>query len=248
MGLPEELINRLAPLTLAADRLLPVPEVLAPLFPWGGIQRGWSVGVSGVGSWSLALSIWAEALGTERWVAVVGVPDLGLAAAAELGVRLDRMVLVETPPTSQWGTVVAGLLDAFELVAIAPTGQVGARDARRLSARAREREAVLFHLDGGRSWPTALDLTLTGRPEQVGPEQVGPEQVGPEQVGLGWSGLGPGHGHLQVRRLGIDATGRRIGRSHSLSVLLPDARGRLAPAPVTDEAIPTPVLSVPVLV
>lgn len=212
MGLPEELIGRLAPLTLATNRVLPVPDALLPLFPWGGIQRGWSVGVAGAGAWSLAFALWAEALGSEGWVAVVGVPDLGLAAAAELGVRLDRVVLVQTPPADQWSTVVSSALDAFDVVAVAPTAQVSPRDARRLSARAREREAVLFHLDGGRTWPSALDLTLHTQVEET----------------LGWAGLGRGHGYLQGRRVSIDAVGRRTGRPRSLAVLLPDARGRLA--------------------
>ncbi len=215
MGFPEELIGRLAPLTLATERLLPVPEVLAPLFPRGGLQRGWSIGVAGIGAWSLALSIWAEALDVEGWVAVVGVPDLGLAAAAESGVRLDRMVIVETPPSGQWSSVVSSVLDAFRVVAIAPSSRVDARDARRLSAQAREREAVLFHLDGGRSWPTALDLTLTAGPL-------------PDR---GWVGLGEGHGHLQGRRVAIDAIGRRMGRPRSVSVFLPGPQGRLSALP-----------------
>lgn len=222
MGLPEELINRLAPLTLATNRVLPVPEELTSLFPWGGIQRGWSVGVAGSAAWSLAFSIWAKALGSEGWVAVVGVPDLGLAAAAELGVRLDRVVLVQTPPANQWGTVVSSALDAFDVVAVTPTAQVSPRDARRLSARAREREAVLFHLDGGRTWPSALDLTLHCRSEDCRNEDCRSE---------GWTGLGWGHGYLQGRRVSIDAVGRRTGRPRSLSVLLPDARGRLAAVP-----------------
>ncbi|MDA3040331.1 MAG: hypothetical protein O3C27_12555 [Actinomycetota bacterium] len=226
MGLPEELINRLAPLTLATDRVLPVPDVLSPLFPWGGIQRGWSVGVGGAGAWSLAFAIWAEALGAEGWVAVIGVPDLGLAAAAEFGVRLDRVVLVQTPPAGQWSTVVSSALDAFDVVAVAPTAQVSPRDARRLSARAREREAVLFHLDGGRTWPSALDLTLHTRVEET----------------LGWAGLGRGHGHLQRRGVSIDAVGRRTGHPRSLGVLLPDVRGCLAAVPVQGSFRESPVL------
>jgi hypothetical protein len=213
MGLPRELADRLAPVTLATDRLLPVPEMLKPLFPWGGIQRGWSMGVAGIGAWSLAMALWAEALGPDGWVAIVGLPDVGLAAAAELGVRLDRLVLVEPPPAGQWAAVVASLVDAFELVAVAPVAPVAARDARRLVARVREREAVLFHLDGGGSWPTALDLTLTSRIE------------------TGWEGLGRGHGHLRSRCLAIDAIGRRTGRPRSVSVLLPGPHGRLAGPP-----------------
>ncbi len=203
------LLEQLRPVTLTGEQLLEVPEPLLPLFPWGGIQRGWSVGVAGDGAWSLALAIWAEALGVEGWVAVVGAPDLGLVSASTLGVRLDRLVVVESPPSGEWSTVVASLVESFDIVAIDPAGPIGLRDARRLSARVREQGAVLFHLDGGHSWPSALDLTLTGCSE-------------------GWEGIGRGHGFLASRRLAIDAIGRRTGRPRSTSVLLPGPGGRLA--------------------
>lgn len=190
------------PVTLAGDQLLAVPDSLASLFPWGGLQRGWNVGVTGEGSWSLAMAIWAEALGAEGWVAIVGCPDLGLAAASQAGVRLDRVIVVETPPAGQWATVVAALLEAFDIVAVDPLVRVGQREARRLSARAREQGAVMFHLDGGRNWPTALDLTLTGR------------------VTTGWQGIGAGHGHLTKRSFAVDAIGRRTGRPRSLALSL----------------------------
>ena len=190
------------PVTLAGDQLLAVPESLASLFPSGGLQRGWSVGVCGEAAWTLAMMLWAEALGAEGWVAIVGCPDFGLAAASRAGIRLDRVIVVETPPAGQWATVVAALLEAFDIVAIDPLARVGRREARRLTARAREQGAVLFHLDGGRSWPSALDLTLTGR------------------VTAGWQGIGDGHGHLTERSFAVDAIGRRTGRPHSLALSL----------------------------
>ncbi|MFT7599767.1 MAG: hypothetical protein ACI8TP_002703 [Acidimicrobiales bacterium] len=197
-----DLIERVQPLTLSQEQLLAVPEALASLFPWGGIQRGWSVGVAGDGAWSIATALWAEALGAEGWVALVGAPDVGLAAASQAGVRLDRVIVVETPPASQWATVVATLIEAFDIVAIDPVGRVGQREARRLTARAREQGTVLFHLDGGQSWPTAIDLTLTGSTSQ-------------------WEGIGRGHGYLRSRQLLVDAVGRRTGHPRSTTLSLP---------------------------
>ncbi len=211
--LSQDIINKIQPVTLAGQRIMPVPEVLAPLFPWGGLQRGTSLGVAGHGAWTLSLALMAEALGEEGWLAVVGVPDLGLAAAADLGVRLDRVLLVETPSLDQWPTVVAALLEAVDVVAVAPSARIGPRDARRLQARAREQESMLLHLDGGRTWPNGLDLTLSTEVDR-------------------WEGLGEGHGHLTGRRVSISAAGRRgAGGGSSVEVWLPGPDGRLAAAP-----------------
>ncbi len=210
-ALSAEIRQRIQPVTLSGQKVLPVPEILQPLFPWSGVQRGTSLGVSGHGSWALAMAILADALGAEGWLAVVGAPNLGLAAAAEFGVRLDRVLVVETPSAAQWPTVVASLLEAVDVVAIAPVGRVGPRDGRRLSARAREQESVLLHLDGARTWPTVVDVNLTTTVD-------------------GWEGLGDGHGHLRSRKVTVESTGRRsAARSATVSVLLPGPDGRLAP-------------------
>lgn len=183
-----------APMGLATDQarlLRPVPEPLAGLFPSGGVQAGWSIGFEGQGSWAPALLLAAALMEPDRWLATVGLEELGLVAASEFGVPLDRVVTVETPPSEKWSAVVAALVEAVDVIAVGPGHGVADRAARRLKARAREQQAVLLHLDGGRSWPRPLDITVT-------------------VVAQRWWGLGPGHGHLRGRRMLVESTGRRV--------------------------------------
>ena len=198
IALPE-LRAKLGPISLVTEQTrnrfalqaLPEPiSPLAPTLPMGGIQRGWSVGFSGSGGWSLAMSMAGWLMGVDGWMAAVGLEDLGLVGAGERGAPLDRVLMVETPLPDQWATVVAALIEAMHVVCVNPLQTVGRQDARRLQARAREQQAVLFHLDGGRTWPFPLDLTITARRQR-------------------WHGLGRGHGHLQGRDLLVEVGGRR---------------------------------------
>lgn len=210
LQLDPELLAKIQPVNLSLDRLLEVPGPLESLFPAGGIERGWSVGIEGVGSWGVAMALLASGLGAEGWVAVVGLPTFNLVAAASYGVRLDRVILVDEPGPGRWATVIATLLEAVDVVVVASPSPVGARDARRLTGRAREQESVLFHLDGAKSWPTAANMSLATTVRE-------------------WQGLGMGHGHLQARKVSIEATGRRGGaKPTSVDVWLPDADGKLA--------------------
>lgn len=222
--LDPDILAKIKPVTLAGQRTVPVPEALSPLFPWGGLPRGSDVVVKGPGSWSLAMAMWAAALGDEGWLAIVGLPDLSLVAAGELGVRLDRVLVVDTPGAGQWATVVASLLEAVDIVAVAPTTGVGRRDARRLVARAREQASMLFHLDGGAGWPEAADVVLEASGTPV------------------WDGLGWGHGHLRERTVSVKSGGRRAhAHARAVSIALPGPDGRIADAgPVAELA---PVLS-----
>lgn len=160
-------------------RVLPVRAELADLLPYRGLRRGSTVVVRG--STTVLLALLAEATADGSWAAVVGMPDLGLLAAAELGVALSRLALVPDPG-AELGGVVSALLDGLDLVVA--TG-VPAPLARRLSARARHRESVLLTAD---PWPGA-DLELDCRESR-------------------WTGLGNGHGHLESRTLTITTTGR----------------------------------------
>jgi hypothetical protein len=221
----EEAARRVQPTTLARERVLPVAEALHPLLP-GGLVRGTSVqvagAVDGLGSTSLALALLAGPSAAGSWAATVGVPDLGLAAAAGFGVDLGHLVLVAPPPAGEWATVVAALLDAFEVVVARPPvpGRVRPADARRLAARARERGSVLVRLGDGGAWPEAADVSLT-------------------VVATTWEGLGLGHGHLRARRATVEATGRRgFDRPRRADLWLPGPGGILAEAPPLAEVHP----------
>ena len=97
-----ETARRVRPTVLAVERTLPVLPALADLLP-DGLRRGSSIGVSGPGSRSLVLALIAEATSSGSWAAVVGDPDLGLVAAAEVGVALERLAMDVAPEPAPWG-------------------------------------------------------------------------------------------------------------------------------------------------
>lgn len=182
-----ELAGRVAPVSLARDQLLPVSPGVSAIV--SGLRRGSTVSItsssSGAGATSLALSLLAGPVTAGSWAAIVGMPDLGLVAAAELGVDLDRLAVVPAPGPL-WPTVVAALIDAIDVVLLRPPVRVRPADARRLAARVRDRRGVLV-IAG--SWPEATDVRL-------------------EVVRSAWSGLERGHGHLQHRSLEVVTGGR----------------------------------------
>lgn len=209
--------ERARPVTLAREQCLPVLDPLVPLLPEGGLRRGAVVGVEGVGATSLLLALLAGPSAAGSWAALVGLPQVGLAAAAELGVMLDQVAVVADPPTSGWAATVAALVDAFDVVALAPPSP-RPQQARRLAARARERGSVLVVARGRHRWGEGPDVRLA-------------------VVDHEWQGLGSGHGHLRSRRLTVAATGRReAARPRRASLWLTDADGRVtvAPEPVTE--------------
>jgi hypothetical protein len=180
---------------LGSQRLLPVLAELRALLPGGGLRRGSTIGVGvgvgagagagvGAGATSLLLALLAEASRAGSWCAVVGLPTLGIAAAAELGVVLDRLALVPHPGPD-WPTVVAALLDGFDIVVTTAPGTVSPGVASRLAARARQRGGVLVPYG---AWPST-DLTL-------------------EAVDPVWHGVEAGRGRLRGRQLSVVARGR----------------------------------------
>ena len=186
-------VERTRPVSRADERCLPVIERLEPLLGGAGLQRGSvvsMVGEPGAGATSLALSLVAGPSAAGSWVAAVGMPWLGLRAAAEAGVNLGRLALVPAPEPAAWAGVVAALVDAFDVVLLRPERRARPADARRLAARARERGAVLVLLGPTGRWHEGPDLVL-------------------RVAAARWEGLGDGHGHLRRRRVRVEATGRR---------------------------------------
>lgn len=208
-----QLGERVRPLTSAGERVLAVPPALAVLLPQGGLQRGTTVATGGVAATSLALALTGPTTATGAWAAMVGMDDIGLLAAAELGVALERTLLVNTPPPKAWAATVAALLDAVDVVLVRPVHQLSATTQRRLLARARDRGSVLIQA-GGRSgvWAEAPDLTVTATTSR-------------------WDGVGAGHGRLSARRVAVAVSGRRgADRPRRAELWLPDPGGRIAPA------------------
>jgi len=208
--------------TLAGERLLPVVPALQPLLPGRGLRRGSTVTVSR----SAALALVAEASAAGSWVAAVGLPDLGMVAAAEVGIDLERLALVPTPGARAWPTVVAALLDAVDVVLVRSPPGLPAGQARRLAARARERGAVLVPLG---AWSVAPDLWLV-------------------VAASTWQGLGQGHGRLEARRVEVVVGGRgsaALERRASLWLPGPDGTIALAPAGPSLVAGPRPGVAGP---
>lgn len=212
-ALDPALAERIRPATSASSRLLPIDEGLAPLFPDGRCQRGWTVLVAaaaGQGGRSLAYAIASGPSRAGHWCAVVGAEDPGVAAAAELGLDLRRVVFV--PVQTQQVALAAGdLLDGFELVVLASPRPPAPALARRLAARARERRSVLVVVGEDASvWPEA-DLTLS-------------------VTESAWQGVARGHGRLTARRATVRSSARRgPTRSSSRALWLPSRSGEVRP-------------------
>src|SRR5262249_16145943 len=143
----DELATRVKPVALAGEERLAVLPPLESLFPNGALRRGTTVTVHG--STALALALVAEASRQGSGWGGGGVPAVGLVAAAELGVDLERLALVPDPG-GQWTTVAAALVDAVDIVLVATPGRVRPADTRRLAAKARDRGAVLVPVT---AWP-----------------------------------------------------------------------------------------------
>ncbi|MEV0700791.1 hypothetical protein AB0I53_23175 [Saccharopolyspora sp. NPDC050389] len=195
-----------------AGRVLPTRTELAAVLPWPGLRRGSTVAVHG--SVSLLFALLSEATANGSWAAVVGLSGISLVAAAEAGVELARLAVVPRPGGDPVG-VIAALLDGVDLVVVGGTRQVTDSDARRLSARARNRGSVLLPFG---PWSGA--------------------EVQLRCVGADW-GLGQGHGYLRERAVTVRAGGRgAASRPRSCRLLLPARDGAIGvPADEQGESI-----------
>jgi hypothetical protein len=183
----------------------PVAEPLAPLLPGGGLRRGSVVAVHG--SMALLLALLSVATAQGVWAAVVGVGDLGVLAAAEAGVVVQRLALVPRPGSDP-APVAAALLDGVGLVALAGADRMSPGARRSLVARARQRGSVLLPL--GR-WPGA-EVELDCRAEA-------------------WYGAEAGYGRLSSREVVVRAVGRGAAvRPRTARLLLPGPGGLVVEA------------------
>ncbi len=132
---------------------------------------------------------------------------LGVVAAAETGVALQRLALIPNPGV-QWAWVIATLLDAIDLVVTQPPAACGQTVGHQLATRAREHRSVLVVLG---TWPSPdLNLHVDHEP---------------------WIGLEAGAGYLQQRRARVITTGRGSAtRPREAWLWLPFRDGTVQPA------------------
>lgn len=183
---------------------LEVPAPLRPLLP-EGLPRGAVAQVTG--STALVLALLAETSAQGAWAAIVGDPAVGVLAAAEMGVDLERLALVPRPG-SQAPLVVAALVDGMDVVVVGPDVALLDSDRRALAARARDRGTVILSTT---TWPGA--------------------RLGLNVSGVRWRGLGVGTGRLRSRELLVERVGRGVGaqRAH-LEITLPFSAAPEVPA------------------
>ncbi|RNL61095.1 hypothetical protein EFK50_17100 [Nocardioides marmoriginsengisoli] len=155
-----------------------VPRVPLPTHPvLDGLLQLRTGGAYEVDRASLGMALLATPSAEGSWVAVVGAPDFGVEAAAELGVDLTRTVLVPDPG-EHWLETTAALVDVVGVVLLRPPVGVTERTASRIAARLRKRSAALI-VQG--EWPGA-EARISLRSSA-------------------WSGAVAGHGRLRSRRV-----------------------------------------------
>ncbi|HYJ67446.1 MAG TPA: hypothetical protein VEX15_07260 [Nocardioidaceae bacterium] len=194
-------------------RPLDTLPALAGLLPHGALRAGATYSV--VGSTALTMALVAGPSAAGAWCGVVGMPGFAAPTAADLGIDLDRLVLVPDPG-SRWLSVVGALIDSLAVVVVRPPTAVRDAEAARIAARLRQREAVLITCG---AWPRhEANLAITES---------------------SWLGVGAGHGHLTARQATISVEGRGTAvRPRQARLWLPDAEGvvRVADEPATTDA------------
>jgi hypothetical protein len=166
---------------------------------------------------------------------VVGAAELGLVAASQHGLDMERLALVPSPGV-KWPVVTAALFEGFDVVLVCPPARVDRSVARQLEARARERGSVLAVM--GEGWPGSADMRLG-------------------IVSGCWRGLEDGHGYLWGHEVEVEAAGKGaasrarrarfwLGGPFQVAVDGPPVLGVASPV-VASPVVASPVVASPVV-
>ncbi|MCL2543005.1 MAG: hypothetical protein FWE71_11180 [Nocardioidaceae bacterium] len=167
-------------------------RLTVPVLPmFDGLVQLRTGGSYAVDAASLAMALAAGASRAGEWVGFVGWTDFGVEAAHQLGIDLDRTVVVPSPG-EHWLEVTAALVDVLKVLVLRPAGGVDAKSASVIEARLRARSGVLV-VHG--EWPRC-DARLSS-------------------AGSEWDGIGRGAGRLRSRRMRVSvrSTGRPVDRA-----------------------------------
>ena len=191
---------------------LAVADDVRELLPDSGLVRGRIVRCSGDAGLSLALSLCSLATQQGSWLGVVGVEHLGLLAAVEHGVALERTVLVHPPKTSrEWSITVAAAIEGLDLLIVAVPERLSVNDARRVQTRLQSRRAVMIIVDN-----TVLSQSRSMNGSNEAQQFLA--DVVLDTKTKSWSGVDKGAGYLQHRDVRIRVSGRRVARERSYLV------------------------------
>ena len=180
-----------------SESKLPIPQWLEGVLP-GALPRGTVAGLSGAKS--LPLSMVAAVTAAGGNAAIVGLPDIGLLAAVEMGADLGRLAVIPDPGTDPV-EVAAVLMDGMDLVVLGLGGRsVPLARARAVVARARHKGCTLLVTDG--DWQGA-SMRLEAR--------VCGYEITASDCGTPTPGFGRISG-VQLQISGVSARGQAIRR------------------------------------
>ena len=176
----------------------PASQPLATHPAFSGLLALQTGATYGVDSASLAMALMSGPSADGAWCGVVGSAEFGIEAAAAAGVELSRTILVPDP-ADQWLDVTSALIDVLTVVVVKPPGKVSEGAVSRISARLRQRGAMLIAWG---DWPRCeARLTMDD---------------------VEWVGLGKGHGHLRARQATVSVR-KGTAQAQRRRLWLPDA-------------------------
>jgi hypothetical protein len=189
------------------------------LFPEGGLVRGRWLSCAGPSATSLALAVVAPAIAAGGWLALIDLPTIGLDAASEYGVPLERIVRVDTGVVTcgvtgvvagaaatgderlrRWPDAVVAAADGFDVLMVRVPPRLSPAVLRKVSTRVQRRGAVVVVL--GDTGPMTCDVAL-------------------DTGSATWTGVVAGAGHLAERRVDVRSSGRRMPGRCRRELLLP---------------------------
>ncbi|CAH0167978.1 hypothetical protein SRABI76_01205 [Microbacterium oxydans] len=183
--------------------LLPLDPAFSSLLPEEGLQTGTAYTVSP--SPALVLALLSAASRKGHWCAVVGMPTLGVEAAAAFGIDLSRLILVPDP-AERWLAATSALAEVVPLIVVHPGSRARDADVSRLSARLRDRGCTLLVAEGSTdAWPQSEGSIRLHDPQ--------------------WHGLGTGWGLLSDCTVTVTARTRHAPMPSSVRVQLPGRSG-----------------------
>lgn len=198
--------------------LLPLDPAFASLLPEEGLQTGTAYTISP--SPALVLALLGAASQKGHWCAVIGMPTLGVEAAAAFGIDLSRLILIPDPG-ERWLTVTSALAEVVPLIAVVPGARARDAEVSRLNARLRDRGCTLLVTEGSGAdrWPSSEGTIRLHDPQ--------------------WHGLGAGWGLLADCTVTVTARTRHRPLPSSVRVLLPGGHGAVEPLGAELTALPS---------